>query len=468
MIKSFTDIVNAMRSYILSLYPTANTSEGTFLSDVIISAPAKEMESLYNEVEATQLDQSVETASDIGLQTIAKNVGIIKKSARSARGKITFYTNTLPTSDITIPINTIVATVSTTTSSSIQFSTTQTVVMYADFASNYFNSSTGRYEITADIEALSSGTSGNVGSGTIVTITSSIQGINGCTNNSSTAGGTDEESNDQLSSRIATRWLGVSLSTEDGIQSTISAQTAVEDVVVVAHGDTGREELGAIDVYVKGTTTKSYTEIINPAGNFFEDLTFFKQPVLVDGVFSVISSASGSLSSSTYSIVQDGGSYKGSVSAVDKLHWTNPMGSGYGVISITYDYNGLIEDLQNIFNKTNTDILNSNLLIKWAEEVPIDIEFSMKVISGFSFSDVQTVVSSELSTYLSGLVIGSEIQQADVARIILNTPGVDDVALPFTTFRSSDSTINPDSIGNLQLPAYGYCIAGTITINLMS
>ncbi|MCK9428824.1 MAG: baseplate J/gp47 family protein [Candidatus Omnitrophica bacterium] len=468
MIKSFTNIVNSMKSYIQSLYPTANTSEGTFLSDVIISAPAKEIESLYNEVESVQLDQSIYTASDTGLEVIAKNMGVLRKSARAARGKVTFYINSLPTSDITIPASTVVSTISSTTSSSIQFSTIQTAVMYTDFAANYFNATTGRYEILVDIEALSGGTSGNVGSGTIVSLVSSISGLNGCTNTSATTGGADTESNDQLSSRIVTRWLGSSLCTEDGIKSAISSQQSVEDVIIVAHGNTGREELGAIDVYIKGVITRSQTENIIPVGNLFENLTFFKQPLLTGGIVSVLSSASGSISSSNYSIVKDAGSYRGSVSAVDKLSWVIPINDSYGAVSVVYNYNGLIEDLQNIFNKTNTDILNANILVKWASEIPIDIEFSMKVLAGFSLSDVETVVEAEISTYLTGLLIGSEIQQADITRIILNVPGVDDVQLPFTTFQSSDATIIINSVGNLQLPLYGYCSAGTLTINLMS
>jgi hypothetical protein len=467
MIKSFVNIVNSMKSYILSLYPTANTSEGTFLSDVVISAPAKEIESLYDEVELTQLDQSIETASDSGLNVIANNMGLIRKSARSARGNVVFYVNSIPTADITIPVNTTVATLSSTTSSNIQFSTIQTVVMYADFSSNYFNAVTGRYEISASIEALTGGITGNVGSGTIVSLVNSINGINGCTNTSATTGGIDVESNDQLCSRIAARWLGVNVSTEDGIQSLVASQQAVEDVVIVAHGITGREQLGAIDVYVKGIVTKSNTEVIIPLGTDFEDVVFSKQPILTSGIVSVLSSSSGSISSSNYSLVKDTGSYRGSVIAQDKLSWIISTDSSYGVVSVIYNYNGLVEDIQNLFNKTNTDTLNANILVKWAQEIPINIEFSMKVISGFSFSDVEAMVTSELSTYLSGLVIGSEIQQADLTRIILNVPGVDDILLPLTTFQSSDGTIIKNSLGNLQLPAYGYCIAGTTTINLM-
>jgi len=465
---SFSIIVQRMKSYIRGVDSSVDVSEGTMLNDIVISAPGREVAQLYSNLDTVSRAQSIETASDLALESLGGNVGIVRKSSRKARGTVVFFANSAPTTDIVIPAGTIVSTVPTSASSAIQFVTTRTVTIYSDFVSVYLNPATGRYEVASEIDAVVAGTTGNVGSTTITTLVSGISSINGCYNTTSTSGGLDTESLDSLRGRIAARWSGGIIGTEDGILSAVFAQEGVEDAVVVGHGETGRSELGAIDVYIKGTNSQSQTDAFATTTSIFSDLILTKQPVLTSGVTEILSSASGSISSGVWSLTKDVSVLEGSVRAQDMIEWSTPPDSSYGSVFITYSYNGLVDSIQNLFAKTNRDVLNSDILIKWAREIPIDITCSIKLLAGFDSNSVTSLIGSEVSSFLSENSIGEELQQADVVQIMLNVPGVDDILLPFTTFRSSDSTILPNSFNNLTIPVYGYVSAGTFTFNVIT
>ena len=124
-----------------------------------------------------------------------------------------------------------------------------------------------------------------------------------------------------------------------------------------------------------------------------------KQPVLLGGVSRVQSSASGSLSN--WALVKDTSVYAGSIQAQDKIHWTVPIDSTYGTIFVSYSYNGIVEDLQGLFTKTNLDVLDTSLLIKWADELPINLTASIKITSGFDIDDTRSQVSAAVTSLLS-------------------------------------------------------------------
>ena len=107
-------------------------------------------------------------------------------------------------------------------------------------------------------------------------------------------------------------------------------------------------------------------------------------------------------------------------------------------------------------------------MVKWAQELPININMNMKVIEGFDSTVVSDAVTTEIALFLSSSSIGQELQQADVARIALNVAGVDDIQLPFTLFQSSDGSVVPNTFGNLVIPSYAYALAGTIIVNIVA
>ncbi len=462
MAKSVTTIVQSMISYIRSKFSSADVSEGTPLNDIVITAPARVISQLYSDLDLASQGQALETASDVQLEVLGKNMGVMRKSARPAKGVVTFYRTNAPTSDVVIPVGTVVSTLASSYSPGVQFQTMRTVTMYSALAGSYLNPATGRYEISTETIAVQGGLDGIVGANTISLITTPVANIDGCYNSIATSYGADQESSDALQLRIGAKVTGNSIGSEDGYLSVVMANSNVEDAIVVAHGETGRAGLGAVDIYIKGNTPSTQTDVFSHLGT---DMIFSKQPVVSGSIVGVQSSNSGSLSSSMWSFVQDTGVYRGSINALDSLHWITSLDSTYGIVYITYNYNSLVDQLQTLFTQTNKDVFGTDVLVKWAQEVYIDITTTVKVLPGFDTSTVLEAVEEEIDTYLNSLAIGEEVQQADVARVMLNVAGVDDVLLPFTVFQSEDGTITRNSSNNLTIPAYAYAQAGTITLS---
>lgn len=449
-----------MKQYIKSLYPSLFTGEGGIVNDVVISAPSQQFGNLYDSLSITQNDQAVNLASDTGLNKLASNYSLTQKSAVSSQGVETFFSNTPITNDITIPAGTLISTLSTSASPGTFFVTIQTATMYASLSSTYFNPVTNKYEILVPVQASNPGSSGNVSSNTIIALISPISGINGCYNPYDMSGGMDSESPDALRNRIITKNSGINLDNANGLLSLVLSQSNVQNALVVGHGQTQRNGWGAVDIYVQGENSRSYSDAFPVFSN---TLTLTKQPVLLNGIIAVISSNSGSISSSLYSLTKDTGSYGGSTEGLDKLILSGSVDASYGSIYISYNYNGLIEDLQNLFNMSNYSLLNSDVLVRQAIQILIDVTVKIRVVSGFDPVVVTADVENVISQFLSQLGIGQTIKQTDIISQILLVPGVSDIDLPFTVFQSDDGTILPDSFNNLEIPFNSYPVGNTIT-----
>lgn len=472
MARTLANIISDMKAFIKSKYVHADTGEGTILSDVVIEAPARELQKVFTELEIIARDQSLITASSVGLLKYGSNYNLIKKAARPARGIVIFFTRTAPTSDIVIPAGTIVGTTETNFGESVQFSTVQSVAIYAALSAIYLNITNTTYEISVAVEATVGGRHTNVGAYAINSIVSSLSGIVGCYNVNATSGGSDTESDTAYAARIAARIAGNNIGTHSGILTQVLGFSKVESAIILAHGNSLRGSTGAVDVLIKGVDLREKVEVYTEVLSTIKDIFLQKTPVRM--ITSVFSSASGSLSLSNYSFVPDTGIYKGSIYARDKLMFTNEIsGDGiptaeYGTIYIKYLYNGLIHDIQNAFALPERNLLNTDILIQEATEILIDLICQVRLEVGFDSTDVVNDIENELVLFFSELGIGAEVQQATVVQAIMNVPGVHDVSIPFTTFQSADSTIVRDSNGNLSIPSTAYAAAGTITINIMT
>jgi uncharacterized phage protein gp47/JayE len=467
--KSLSDIISSMISSIRGKNSKIDTSEGSLVNDIVIYAPSEELSQLYDVTTSISKDQSIDTATSSGIDVLAENIVLSRKAPRYAVGAISYFCNYAPSADITIPKDAVVSTKTSTSSPGIQFKTSVASTMYATIASSYLNSSTGKYEISIPIVAVSAGSNGNVGSQNISSIVTPISGVDGCYNPSATSGGGDLESDESLKSRIRSRWSGVAIGTSDGISDSCFLNSYVDDVNIVGHGDTGRDEICAVDVYVKGKKYTQQKDVFTYFTTNLQDCVLSKQPVAEDITIQVETSGSGSIPSNLWQLTKDYGNYGGSVKGGDTIHWlTNLPTSLHGSIYVIYSYNSLVEDLQSDFTKTNTDVLNTNLLVKHAREIKINVTMNIKVTTGYSSTDVVTTIQNNLAAFFNDFRMGQQVQQADVARVVLNTLGVDDVQLPFTYFRDEYFLATQDSFGNLDMPLNGYAAGGTITINVIS
>jgi uncharacterized phage protein gp47/JayE len=458
-----------MASNITSVNPKWDVSEGSVLSDVVITPPSQEIAKLYDQDQRTSDNQALATASDDGLAINGANLNRPRLPAIASIGIVTFFSYTAPQADITIPAGTVTGTTAGANTPQVQFSNTQDTVMYSVLSSTYLNPDTGLYEIQVPVECTTTGITGVVGAQAINTIVNTVNGISGCYNAAPTTGGSDIEDLEVYRARLGIAWQGNTVCVDNGILSIVRNQQGVENAIIVAHGQSNRNEFGAIDVYVQGVLSATYVDsfLINQALPQQSFITT-KQPLLTTGVSSVIYSASGSIATPAYSIVPDTSAYAGSVNASDSIVWATPLPAVNGSVYMTYTYNSLIETLQSFFNNTNADILNANLLIKWATEISIDVTATIKILTGYDSLNVTYDVQDALALFFDGQTIGESVSQAEVVKAILNVPGVSDAKLPLDLFRSSDGSITPDSFGDLDIPVTSYAVGGNIIINIVS
>ena len=468
MSKTYSNIIADMRSYIRGIYPSAQTHEGSILNDIVIAAPARELALLYEKNQLVSEDQSIETASQSGLEKWGSNLNKYQKPAIPATGTVTFFSNTAPTTDITIAANVIVSTRAGVGVTAQQFRTIRKVVMYNVLSPSYLNPSTGKYEISVEVEAMVPGTEGVVGAYTIDSIQGTLIGVNGVYNATATSGGEASETTTEFSQRLASTFTGTILGTEDGYLTEVLANENVVSATVVGHGDTGREFYNAVDIYYKGNNLRYYTDVFNiPQGITTTDLVLTKQPVISGSIQTIIYGSTGSIIGPvpTHTFVRDTSLYGGSIYGQDKLVFSPALSPNLGTAYVVYTYNALSEELQNLFTKTNKDLLNVDVLVKAATQILIDMDLDVTILSGYDPVVVTLEIQNTIAVFLDSLDIGEELQMADVAREVLNVAGVDDVLLPFTTFRSSDSTILPGADNNLVIPSNAYPTANIINVN---
>jgi uncharacterized phage protein gp47/JayE len=215
-------------------------------------------------------DQTLQSLIDLQFDKLAKNVNKERLSGRPATGQVVFYTTTKPTLDIIIPAGTTVSTNADTANNvaSVQFSVGGSYTLPAASAESYYNYTTKRYEIVADIACSNPGADGNVPAGTIVN-TTGTSGVS-CTNTASTIGGTDVELNSELAARCILAFAAVDTGTESGYYATAAEQVGIIKTKVVKSGDrlmmrdwddVRKKHIGGkVDIWVQGLRERQVTE----------------------------------------------------------------------------------------------------------------------------------------------------------------------------------------------------------------
>lgn len=468
VIKSFRDIVNAMLRFLYSTRPNVDTSPGTFTRDVVMDTPARELESLYLDLNRTANAQSPDLASTTDIERLGRNFQLRRRGPLKATGIVSFYSFEAPAETITIPRGTTVASKALPDGTSQQYVTTQDITLGV----TNFNSNTGRYETDASVRAVVAGIDGNIPPGAIAAILDPVAGVAGVYNFNAFTNGADFETLTNFRSRVKSVITGNNVGTTDGYYQTVTRITDVLDARI-ASSDTGIEELrradvGAVDIYIRGLiSAQAPSEVYTvPVSAPYEFVTS-KQPIdlLAADSFSLIGSVTGTLVEDThYTIVQDISKFAGSIRGSDKFVFTG-LSAGEEV-TIIYSYNSLVESLQSYMEDDSRKVLGTDILVKSAIPRQINVECTIRVLSGYTTTGVTTDIVTTLTAFLNSYTIGEEVQQSDVLAAIANTVGVDDVTVPLNTFEESSSTgdLSQDVTGNLIIPANSYAVAGTITV----
>jgi len=368
------------------------------------------------------------------LDDLVANYGITRKSATKATGTVQLGRAEIPTFDIYVPQGSVFS-----TSGGIQFKSLSNYTMYAAMGSSYYDSDLNLYVLNISVEAVEAGTSGNAVSSSINTIVTPITGMEVVTNKESFVNGTDDETDDELVTRTKTVFLGNNIGTKDGYKKLILNNTDVTDLYVSSAEDPFmiRDEGtgGDIDIYILDRKDTQVTNEVYTTSQEFQILT--KQPVKEIAF----------VSSGTYIFEKDGTDfetiYAGSIYGSDRLHFTTLSTAPY---IVSYVYDGMIEEVQNLLNQDENKILGHNVLIKQAIQKDVDISFTISVLTGYTKASVIDDITDTLSEYVNGLKLGKNLQQSDVIAVVEAVEGVDRIVLPLTVFDESGSTDSNDVI----------------------
>ncbi|MDD1695084.1 MAG: baseplate J/gp47 family protein [Methanoregula sp.] len=203
--KTYDDILDDECSQAKTYFgPTVNLSETSPLYQFICSEAA-EKATLWDLAEQVYYAGFVPTATGANLDACVALLGLARKPATQATGSVIFSRSTTATYDITIPAGTIVQ-----TATGIQFETTAAVTLAA-----------GQTSVSAAIEAVDPGASGNAAAYKITSIPTTISGIESVSNPSAAVDGSDTETDTALRLRA--------LNYSPGAKATLAAiQTAIK------------------------------------------------------------------------------------------------------------------------------------------------------------------------------------------------------------------------------------------------
>jgi hypothetical protein len=382
--------------------------------------------------------KNVEQFTVSELDDIAFNSQITRGTGAPATGVVSLLSSSPPNANLTVSINFPFSTDSDpVTNQVIFFRATQQVTYIAANASAYYDAANRLYRLDVPVECVSAGTFGIVGPNRIVKSQRSIGSFQRVTNFAGTSGGTDQESNTSLSETLLIFNLGINdISTPFGTELETKRQfPTIEDQVVVWGADPllvrASTDAGAADVYIIGETAKGQTDTFIYVG---QDMVLTKQPAL--SITSVTSGATTYIQGTHYELIQDVGAYGGSTKGIDAVRFppTSPLFPAIGdTVTVIYNYNELIQTLQDFFTSDEFSVIGRDLLYKQGIKIPIQVLGTLYVLPGFDPAVVRSNVVSAIATFINELKLGDDVEQfdllAEVGAKVGSLGGVDNLVL---------------------------------------
>lgn len=401
----------------------------------------------------------VQTFISITLDNLVSNWNEVRKVAQKSKGLIRLYF--LNNTDVTIPSDLIFE-----NKDGIQFRTTNSFTSF----SLAYDDIEGLYYLESAIEATIAGQSGNVEAGSIIKIISGSSGLQKVNNLERTKFGTELETDLQLIDRVRTSWKSRNTTVLSGFIRKLFSYPGVIDVAVVMYGNDLllRNEKNAVDVYILAEERIQYKEdIFNtvsaryawerlddeldyelyPTNYDANDDSYFKllsQPVIDISSLAYALSPSGSytnINSSDYEFVEDVSSvFSKSVRGHDYIKVSNSVLPDSSWLKVSYSYDRLYKDIQELFSTYSTAIIGADLLFKKASNIEVNINVIPKIFSGYNVQDVQDKIVSDLLIFFSGGIdsngierlqfkLGQKIDLSDIADVIIDVSEVDSIDL---------------------------------------
>lgn len=224
---------------------------------------------------------------------------------------------------------------------------------------------------------------------------------------------------------------------------------------MIRDGDGG----GSVDIYVTDPDPVTVTELATadnfvPSGPSFV-FTPSRQPVVDD--LAAVQPTDATV------ITKDAGVFGGSVRAQDTITFATDHTAAF----ITYQANDLVRQVDDFVQEPERKILASDVLVKEALFVLIDVFLTIRVLPEFNNirTTVQARVEAAITELISILGIGVSLEQSDLLKAVTEVDGVDRVNLPLTKFERS---VNTGTLNVIDAAANEVLRVGTIQVTVVS
>lgn len=275
--KTVSDIQLDLISAILQKQPNADVKPGEVFRDVTIDPPADEIRRAHKVLEFIGRANSLLTLQDLDdadkdgvsdaveespsklelsdalrltpdqTQTLideqfdkyAANVGLKRRKPGRAEGVVTFFLDSPPIEDVSIPVGSLVATKGDDRVGiePVIYETLEAAATTPDDASSFFNPQSRRFEFRVRVRATLEGISGTQPTGTITQVLSGpTRGVK-VVNADPILGGSDLQTNQSLLEQILAQLTGVDSGTRNGYRRVLLAIPGILKIRVVDAGD---------------------------------------------------------------------------------------------------------------------------------------------------------------------------------------------------------------------------------------
>lgn len=236
-------------------------ANGDGFSDPFNSSSLKQQLSRAYGLSASDTQALVDKQFDI----LGEQAGVSRGGAATSVVELTFFTFVRPTQSVTFPIGIQVGTIADAETPALTFITRASATIDATNADSFYNSQFGWYQVTVPAECLTQGSVGNVGAGTIRSVTSGAPNGFSVTNLDAADFGLDTQINSKFAANIQDSLVaGRDSGTRKGYLKAARETAGVVDARVVAAGDLEmvrdwdpirqKHIFGCVDIYTRGTS----------------------------------------------------------------------------------------------------------------------------------------------------------------------------------------------------------------------
>lgn len=417
-IPSHSELLDRARRQIRNLRPDIDTSPDSIVNRLHLLPAAIVTRMVFGQLDRVQGLQLLDNLSGPDLDAEATNYGQTRQSGRRARGFVVYFTFTQPTSDISIPIGSIVSTDPVALGRSVQFRTMATRSLPGGAsAAAFFRRDTNRWETDPiPVEAIDPGIEGVVGEERIKIMQTQITGIDGVTNPTATRNGWGTETDAELRRRIERKRLGAERNLRRGLESYVVDTFELPDAHAVRPDDADAERPDGVDVWVIDDSTSEETVTLTHS-KVIDLYALPKRPVLF--VAGVAGASAGVLTEGTHWAFERDVStpVRFSPRSLDRVRI---LSAGHTLLSegetvtVVFSIAAQVAAAQEALDAEDAALLTADVVVKRAIQWTLTVSAVVTFFAGANSTQERERVRLALSQYGSALELGAPIQGSDV------------------------------------------------------